>query len=293
MIKDKISLREIRLHQYKYNGSFVPYINNWKRSPYTFLKSRFYTEFSSLLVYILRNSEVKPNTLSILYILLGLIAGVLLSMPYKIAIVTAVFIFFSKGILDWSDGHYARLKGQVSVTGGVLDHYGGMIGSLCFQIGLGFYVGHKSGINIFYYLIPLILLGYCARLTTFAYGILFQEHLSADRISDHIKNNKETSSAALSEGKEKPALKTKWVKAYNLLESFLDENARTVDLICLIIICELFTPVFITWILFLAMVVKQILIFSATFFIVSRGGWVEKKLDQKIEDISKFTKMNR
>ncbi|GAI05541.1 unnamed protein product, partial [marine sediment metagenome] len=149
-------MAELRKEQYEYNCGLYPYLNEWRKNPYTWLKARFYMEAGALLVYFLLKTKINPNTVTIIYGLLGLVGGILLAIPINQTILIAILIFFLKGILDWSDGHLARIRGQTSITGDILDPYGALLGALGLQMGLGFYVAQKSDMAIFYYLIPLI-----------------------------------------------------------------------------------------------------------------------------------------
>ena len=93
-------------------------MNNFILNPYTYLKSKFYVEGSSLLILICIKLGVKPNTITAIYTLLGLIGGILLCIPNDACNVIGVIIFFSKGIVDWTDGGVAKIINQISKFGG-------------------------------------------------------------------------------------------------------------------------------------------------------------------------------
>lgn len=285
-MNSNISLKRLRKEQYEYNICLLPYLNDWKKYPYTYLKIRLYMEASAVLVYFLAKTKIKPNTVTITYGLLGLIGGILLSIPAHAAIYTAICIFFLKGILDSTDGHLARLKKQTSVTGDVLDPYGALLGALGFKIGLGFYVAHKSGIMLFYYLIPLIPLFYALKAHHFADVRLFLDYITSER----IKKYKSMASEALS-GKDAKnpgkVLNDGFSVLRNMFTNFLDDCARTVDFVCLLIFLEQITHIFVTWIIFLGFLLKQFLIFTASFYLVARKDWAEKQLAEKLKEIEK------
>ena len=278
------SIRNLRKYQYDYHTKFYPYINDWKKCPYTWFKARLYMEASAVLVYFLLKTKVKPNMVTIIYGLLGLFGGILLAIPVNQTILIAVLIFFLKGVLDWSDGHLARVRGQTSITGALLDSYGAFLGALGLRMGLGFYVAHKSGMAIFYYLTALIPLFYAAKLTSRGYTFLFCEYLKPEKLKEHKNRNLEGSIKTQS-------LKHK-AKNYNSIKNFfynfLDDRARTVDFVCFLLLLEIFTPIFITWIVFLGFLIKQFLIFCTAFYIVARGEWLEKKLEDKLEEIGRI-----
>ena len=92
-------------------------LDNWYVQPYSFLKAIFYIECASILVFLLQYTKVTPNFLTINYVLLGFIGGLLLSTGNPSLILVATIIFFCKSILDWSDGLLARIKKQTSDLG--------------------------------------------------------------------------------------------------------------------------------------------------------------------------------
>ena len=143
-----MNLKTIRKQQYaRRNGGIFIDIHNWRKSPYTFLKGRFLMESSSLVVYLLQDTKITANLLTIVFALLGIFGGLLL----LINPVLAVIIFFFKPIFDWSDGHLAMIKNQTSEFGKHLDFYSGSIGTMSFYIGV--VLGHT-------YLIPVIFIIY-------------------------------------------------------------------------------------------------------------------------------------
>ena len=77
------------------------------------------------------------------------------------------------------------------------------------------------------------------------------------------------------------------VRVSKILQRIFEHNAGFIDLICLIILLELFLPIFISWVVFLAFLLYQVLLFFAILYMVARGGWVEKNLNDTLEKISK------
>jgi hypothetical protein len=74
-------------------------------------------------------------------------------------------------------------------------------------------------------------------------------------------------------------------KYYEFVLSFLDDRASTVDLICLVILLEMFYPITLSWIFFLLLAFKWVVIFSASFYLLSKGGWAENTLDAKMTEL--------
>ena len=126
---------------------------NHDRSFYTWLKARFYMEGAARSVCWLETTNIHPSVLTLLYGLLGIIGGICISIPNKVYIYIGLVIFFTKGILDWSDGQLARLKNKTSDLGRNLDIWCGKIGTICFYLGVGGFLGHIYN----YWMIPYIL----------------------------------------------------------------------------------------------------------------------------------------
>ena len=115
------TIKNLRKQQYGYHKEKFPYLFDFIRNPYSFIKARFYMESSAVLVYLLLKTNIKPNTVTVIYGLAGIATGILLAIPNNYTICIALSIAFAKGILDWSDGHLARITGQTSLTGHLLD----------------------------------------------------------------------------------------------------------------------------------------------------------------------------
>ncbi len=258
-------------------------LDNWRAEPYTSLKARFYMEASSVLVWLLLKTKIKPNTVTIFYGLAGIIGCVLLSIPYKWTIIVALFIFFTKGILDWTDGQLARETKQTSLAGHMLDAYGAQLGALGLQIGLGFYVAQKVDFMPFFYLVPLIPFFYTASLTSFCYSPLFDQ-ISKESLK--IQNEKNLQKEKNGENNGADDIRSDRWKRYLWINHVLDDRARSVDFILLLILIEIIYPsFFVTWIVFLLLVFKRFLIFSGKFYLVAYKGWVERTLETKLNEI--------
>ena len=177
---------ELRRTIYKYHTTKFPYLNHFWKNPYTWLKARFYMEGGSVLTYLLLRTKITPNAVTVAYGISGILAGVLLAVPNTMVRVVAVIIFFTRGILDWTDGNLARAKKQTSVVGVYLDEYGGLLGSLGIQIGLGLYVAQQSGLTFVYFLVPFIPLFYAIRFDWFVYRTILREGLPSGIVKEDI-----------------------------------------------------------------------------------------------------------
>ena len=281
-MKYKYSRKELRNIIFSYQYKRFPFIKAWGKNPYSSLKARFYMESSVILVFLLLKTSIMPNTVTILYGLAGILGGILLAIPHPVTILIAIFIFFTKGILDWSDGHLARIRGQTSLTGHILDTFGAQLNSLGLQVGLGFYVVHKSDIIWFYYLIPLVPFFYATNLVHYSRSVLSYPNI----ISDQFKLYSQRQNAKTSSVNNK---KQKMIQlGRQLIGSILDDRARSVDFICLIIFLEIHYDFFLTWIIFLMLVIKQLLIFLGAFYAVAGANIAENMSDDISLEINKF-----
>jgi hypothetical protein len=273
------TINDLRKQQYENHSRLYPYLDDWKKNPYTFLKARFYMESSAVLVYILLKTKVKPNTVSIIYGLLGIVTGILLSIPNNYTIFIALIIAFTKGIIDWSDGQFARMTGQTSLTGHILDAYGAHLNSLGFQIGLGMYAAYRADTLLFYYLVPLLLFFRAGGLFLFSRAILFEEFSSEKNVSSFQDNDSQDKNQ---DNININSLERSYGKYKNLFMGFLDDRARSVDLICLIILLEIVFPINISWLVFLLIVVKYFIIFVASIYMIGKGSWAENEMMNKL-----------
>ncbi len=282
------SLKDIRKMQYEYHyeHEMCQFFRDWKKAPYSYFRGIMWMEMSSFVVYILQRTKVTPNALSVAYCLSGLAGGVLLAIPMKATILAAVFVFFFKAIFDWCDGLLARVTRKFSLVGDILDCYGAILGAMGLEIGLGFYVAHRSGMALYYYLIPLIPLFFFGKLHSFVFHIFYKNYITTPRLKELFgKQARDHAAQAAGSGPEK-VLSGGFEKIRNFINNFLDHRSRTIDLICLLLLVEQFTPVFVTWIVFLGFVIKEFLLFSASFYVVARRGWAEKEMEKKLAEIS-------
>ena len=270
-----MKISDLRKQQHKYHDKLYPYINDWMRHPYTWFKARFYMESSAILVYWCLRFGIRPNTVTMVYISCGIVGGVLLAIPMKITIYLAIFIFFSKGIFDWSDGHLARITNQVSLRGGILDDYGAHINALGFWAGLGFYWVNITDSIIFYYLIPVLFFFYAADLYQYACLQIIQ-HASLE--SKEILSVDTSSENDVKRSPFKLIRATTYIFEHlaNILRgSFPDDRARTVDLVCLLIILELNGGISLSWIIFSLFLLKKFILFIYSGYAIINKNWAE------------------
>ncbi|MFA6291870.1 MAG: CDP-alcohol phosphatidyltransferase family protein [Victivallales bacterium] len=274
------TLFQIRREQYKHRyEDDVPYIKDWTRNPYTYLKARFYIEASSVILYFLLKTKIAPNYITAGYAVAGLAAGVLLAVPGKYFVLAAAIIFFINPTFDWVDGAYSRMIGKCSFTGHILDVYAGYLPWLALQVGLGFYVAQKPGFEKIFWLIPLIPFFYAANLVTFM-KTEFSDRALIDK--ELAKVDQKGSAGTISQSNERLSLVKILSRAHRIFQNIFDNRARGVDLICLVIILEAFTGFFISWAIFAFLVLKQLTLFLSSFISVVFFGRAEAELRNQL-----------
>jgi phosphatidylglycerophosphate synthase len=278
------SVKDFYLEQFYEKQGRYPDIWKLKQYPYSAIKGRFFTLMGGVLVYFLLNTKVKPNAISAIYGVLGLVSGLLLAVPFDYCILAGLFIVYFKGILDWTDGLLARNRGETSVSGYFLDAYGGKVGTLSFFVGLGFYVAFKNESLFWYYLVPIVPFSHALVLTQFGKATLFAVIAYPKNFADWKQKNSEGGSLP-TKGSASDVLKSKYKKYYDIMFNYLDDRARTIDFICLIIFLELYFPLNVSWIIFLLLVVKWGVVFFASFYVLSKGGWAENNLERKLKEL--------
>ena len=72
--------------------------NDWKKNPYTFIKSRYFIELGSFLIFIILKLRLNlsANALTLLYAFSGPVAALLLLFENSYLIFLSLFIFFSR-----------------------------------------------------------------------------------------------------------------------------------------------------------------------------------------------------
>tara|TARA_Y100001936_G_C16065083_1_gene666684 strand:+ start:1585 stop:2400 length:816 start_codon:yes stop_codon:yes gene_type:complete len=257
------SFKEIRSINYEHRrdeeDEFYVDIDDWFKSPYTSLKARYYIEISSVIVFLLQSTRITPNQVSIFYGFLGLLAGFFLCFKNDVMIYLGLVIFFLKGVVDWSDGLLARVTEKTSSIGHVIDTWGSHIGYYSLIFGIGFICFNNNNEPIYLILTLSIFLISIIDFKLFSYHQLFYEILSKNFI---IKNQQESADNLENQNNNEFLKRIK-----HLLSNFLDDRARTLDLICFIIFLGIIFNIslFAKIILYLFLI-KKILVFLGNFF---------------------------
>tara|TARA_B100000989_G_C19443826_1_gene428567 strand:+ start:127 stop:984 length:858 start_codon:yes stop_codon:yes gene_type:complete len=270
----KLKLKDIKKFIFKVEFKRFPYLNKFKQNPYTYLKARYYMYCSVLFVYFLMKSRITPNMVTIAYGLCGIIGGVLLAVPNLYCNVAGIIIFFNKGILDWSDGHLARLKYKTTLKGHILDVYGAYLNSISFNIGLGFFVINQTGYELLIYPIVTIAFLYSGMPSILGKNIIVNE-LMANKVKNMIsKHNIEYPNKKNHFRYKKP----KYPKWITFFKGFLDDRARSVDFILLVMIIDLNYNYNFSLYLFLLLYMKNLFKFLLLSFNDIKIDWPESAI---------------
>ena len=159
-----MSFKEILKQSYDFNFAEFPLLNDFKKNPYTFLKGRYWMIGSSFIVYLLQNTPITPNFLSLMVIVIGFISIILFSFNSIPSMLIALLIIINKGVFKASDGTLARVKNMKSKAGFILDAYSGLIFGISLYIGLGIHAFRQTGFELFLYSIPILIIAITAGL---------------------------------------------------------------------------------------------------------------------------------
>ena len=269
------SYNEIRLINYKHRRDekeeFFVNIDDWIKSPYSSLKARYYIEVSSIIVYFLQFTKITPNQISIIYALLGVLAGIMLSLDSKVLIYFGLILFVLKGVVDWSDGLLARVTSQTSNIGHIIDTWGSHVGYYSLIFGIGMICYHSQGHSIYIFLISTIFFISLIDFKLFGYHQLFYEILNGKKL---LKEN-----SSKHDQKDKYNEKIFLRKLKLFFSYFLDGRSRTLDFICLVIFIEIFyNSIYFTKIILILFLIKKLVSFLGNFLEII----ILKKLKDKI-----------
>lgn len=265
----RMSIGELKKVMFDYQLKKFPYLNNFSANPYTYLKARYYMYASVVLVFFLIRTRITPNVVTIIYILSGIATGVLLSIPNVYLNYIGLFIAFNKGVLDWSDGHLARIKFSPSLTGHLLDEYGASVNIIGFYIGIGFFAFHQTGFELLIYLIPLMIFFNGEQYTTSA-SVSMINSLSKIMKSNRVNTNVNNADLAK---KNKVNRYPKWVSKFGTL---FDGRARSTDTMILLILFDITIATNFSLYLFLLIFIAFTTRFSLSLILGVKRKWAER-----------------
>ena len=265
-----LSLNQIRKFHYRRqrkNFAETWYMDDWYNNPYSALKSRYYIETSALIVFILQYTKITPNFMTLTYAFLGALSGVFLASDNNKLILISLFLLFSKGSLDWGDGLLAILKKKKSILGDLLDHWGGLIGIYSYLCGFGIYLYNKNNEQHFILLAILIILIKSIDLKNYAYQLTGYKIFHNNK---KIKLNKNTNH-------HKYGVTSYLMSFKNLFQNFVDERARTIDFICLLIFIDvLYFNIELLNFIYYFIFIKTLILFCGGFYITYFKNFLQK-----------------
>ena len=204
--------------------------NNRLGKNYSKFKVYICLEIGILLTYLFLKLRIKPNTVTIVFVLILFLATVLIATGNKELTLLGMIIYFFKNSLDLSDGFIARLTKQTSSLGSILDIWAGSVSITFFQISVGFYVFVKSNDPIFLILTLVIIV---LNSIDFKKVYLIEKANFKKNISFNFKDNLNS-------------------KKKNIIIKFLgsldyDGRSRYTDLVLLIFLLEIYnTDIFVS-----------------------------------------------
>lgn len=267
-----MNFQNVRKEVYGYHEKYYSYIFKWPWYSYRRYKALFYIEIASALIFVLLKTNIRANTLTMAYIALSALTGMILAIPGKVYPLLAAFLMFVKPVIDWADGALARIKNSTSVSGDILDNYGSLLSWVVLWAGLGVYLGNSVSVA-FYYLAPLLPVMFACDIYANARERFIYRYFT----NKDIRINK---AACVDAGKEGGSLEPRIRKIKALIDTIFEHNARTVDIIALLILLEFLYPVKIVWVVYAAFLIWQILTFLIKFYMVLSKDWAENELDR-------------
>ena len=160
-LKSYLKIRKIFFYDIslKYRKEYKINIHDWTQNPYYVLKYKFICEVASIVSYLIFKTKITPNLITLINLLLALIAMIIFVINNEQLKFFGILIFFSKQVLDNTDGFIARKKKLVSKFGEKLDKICGHIYYYSIMISLfahNFYLSKEITIIILGSLIILL-----------------------------------------------------------------------------------------------------------------------------------------
>jgi len=230
------------------------------KSPYTLIKGVYYMETASFFLFFTQKFIKSPNFITLLYLLTGVIGAFLLNSSHNELCYIGIFMVFTKGTFDWSDGPLARRLNKTSFLGHAFDTYGALVNDYAFRVAFVYYtLGYYPDLIFLFPLIVFIFL-----ITKFS---LFADHLYYKIIKEkplkQIRNNKFDD--IIKDPKQATGL-AKWYVRY---QSILDTRARSIDFLLLILIIDIMLDYDVSGfllILSILLVLRAIIIHAASIY---------------------------
>lgn len=274
-IRDQLNQRYSSDSEIVSSLNFDP--NDWKRNPYTYFKTRYYIELGTIFTFLFIRFNISANFITLIYAFLGPFAAILISTKSNSLIIVGAIIFFNRGILDWVDGYWASYKKQTSYKGKLLDNYGGVIGLLSLNTGLGIFSFNSTENHIFLYLTIIMLFIHSNLIREYSSSVILRD-VAANKIE--VKKFLVKGPESKSENAAKKYLKILPNAVLNIFLNIFDGRSRSVDLLMALIILDLIYKTKIIPLAFLLIFLRSTLHYLADLYIFLKGEWLENFFDK-------------
>ena len=245
-------------------------LQSFFRSPYSYLKSRLFIELSSMLVFLFQKTPITPNSVSIANSILVFFGTIFLGFGEDKLKFIGIIIFFSIGLLDWTDGLLASVNKKQSNLGHVLDIWTGLVNYNLFVIALSIYLFNHTSDIVYLYSILIYLSFKFFDLKNFTYLITMYEHYKSGKKINRKKNRNKIM-------KFSPILR---IFKY-LFDNILNDRSSWIDIILLVLVFEIIhNKIFASDVLFFLICFKTSLIFLGGIYICLFKGFVNSVRDK-------------
>lgn len=257
--------------QYKIirNKIYSVQFERWKnllniKSPYSLFKAIYYIETASLFLFLTQKIVKSPNLVTLLYIFFGLFGAMIIIVnPNDLLFFIGLFMVFTRGTFDWADGPLARRLNKTSFLGHALDEYGAHVCDSSFRVAFIFYTFNFY--QEFMFLFPIFsFVIIVTKFNLFSDSLYFKSKEEQKSSNDIMRNLKFENNVRSANGNNK------LLKIYNFYVSILDERARGIDFLLLILLFDLmfdFINPFILLFFTLLIVLRALVKYTATSYL--------------------------
>ena len=116
----------------------------------------FYRPLAFVFVKLIYSTNITPNQITVLSLSFGISGGIALSFGTSKSMLLAAFLFITFNVLDCSDGQLARLKGNGTEFGRILDGMADYMVSTSAYLGIGFGFANHSSNPLLYWMLLLV-----------------------------------------------------------------------------------------------------------------------------------------
>jgi phosphatidylglycerophosphate synthase len=201
--------------------------------PYSSIKGIYYMETASIFLFLTQKIIKSPNLITFFYILTGVVGAFFIGFsPPNFIFYLGLFMVFTKGTFDWADGALARRLNKTSFLGHALDVYGASTCDAAFRVAFVFYTinYYPKYMSLFPVIVFVLLI---IKFHLFSDVLYFR-----NKTKNHLENNKIIRNNNFQKDLEN-SKKFKGIdKLYYRYVSFLDERARSIDFLILILLVD-------------------------------------------------------